>query len=697
MSTQPYASRVKSYQQQKSKPTSLFRNLIRGLKDLIKRAFDFIISLFGLIILCPFFVFIAILIKRDTPGPVFFWGSRVGRNRHIFKMLKFRTMFESPDSYNGLRLTCKGDPRITPLGNWLRETKINELPQLWNVLIGEMSLVGPRPEDPEIAKSWPEEMSSTILSVRPGITSPASILYHDEEKLLSKKGAMSEYYKSILPDKIRLDLLYVRHHSFFSDLDTIFWTIVILVPRWAKTKIPEGYLFAGPFSRLAHRYVSWFVIDILTSMAVVGTTALLWRTQLPLNWGAGNIFLMGVIVAFLFSGLNSVVGLNRIVWSQATAEDAVGLIASGGFVTLLILGLNYFESIYHGLKLPSLPSTMIIFIGFMALVTFLITRYRLRVLTMIASRWITIRQNALALGERVLVIGDGEAGKIATWLLSRPMYRTAFSIVGVINDNDPTINGMRVNGYWMLGSIKDIPAIIKRYDIGIILSTAPAAAKETSEYIFDLCQMHNIRLIFLNDLMLMVDRQVTQPLGSYEYPIWLDERLEFKAMHDAITGLPNRYLFLDRIKRSLAYAKRYNSRLGVLFLVVEKKNIKTDKLGRKYNDQILMEVAKRLASCERGSDTLAYVGKNKFAVILENILDEGTPHMVAKRILAVLSEPMKVENFDVQLHYIINTNVCMDTKGYEDLETLCKTEIEMPYIVRQKTEVKNSYDSALGK
>jgi diguanylate cyclase (GGDEF)-like protein len=340
---------------------------------------------------------------------------------------------------------------------------------------------------------------------------------------------------------------------------------------------------------------------------------------------------------------------------------------------------------------------MIIVIGFLAGSSFIITRYRIRLLSMIANWWLSLRRNTLVLGERVLVVGEGEAGQIATWLLSRPMYRTAFSVVGVINDNDPTINGMRVNGYWMLGSIKDIPALIKRYDIGIILSTAPAAARETSEFIFDLCQIHNIRLIFLNDLMLMVDRQVTQPIGSYEYPIWLDERLEFKAMHDAITGLPNRYLFQDRIKRSLAYAKRYNSRLGVLFIVVEKKNIKTDKLGRKYNDQILMEVAKRLASCERGSDTLAYVGRNKFAVILENISDESTPKMVARRILAVLSEPMKVENFDVQLHFVININVCMDTKGYDDLENLCRTEIEMQYNPKQKTEAKNSYDSALGK
>jgi diguanylate cyclase (GGDEF)-like protein len=671
-------------------------SLYRGPGDVIKRAFDFIVALFGLIFLSPLFGFIATLIKRDSPGPVFYWGPRVGRNGRVFKMLKFRTMYERPESYEGPRLTWAGDARITPLGKWLRDTKINELPQLWNVLIGEMSLVGPRPEDPEMAKSWPEEARSRILSIRPGITSPASILYRDEEKLLSKKGLLSEYYMSILPEKIRLDLLYVHHHSFFSDLDTIFWTLSVFLPRWVNIKVPEGYLFAGPFSRFANRYFSWFVMDLVGSLLAIGISATLWRAQSPLDWGIQNIFLLGVILALLFSGVNSITGLNRIDWSQPTTEDTFGLVASGGCVTVLILGLNYLNSIYSWLNLPALPPAMIIVIGFLSLAVFIIARYRLRLLSMITNRWLSLRRNALVLGERVLVVGDNEAVQIATWLLSRPMYRTAFSIVGVINDNDPTKNGMKVNGQWMLGGIKDMPAIIKRYDVGIVLSTAPVEAREVNEYISDLCQMHNLRLIFLKDLMLMVNRQVTQPIGSFEYPVWLDENLEFKAMHDTITDLPNGYFFLDRIKRSLAYAKRYHSRLAVLFIKIEKENITTDKLEPEYGDtQILMEVAKRLAICERGGNTLAYVGKNKFAVILENISYKSTPEVVARSIRGLLSEPIKVEELDVRIRTYIN--ICMDTKGYGDLEALCKAEIEMEDIAMKKAEVLTRYDIALGK
>jgi FlaA1/EpsC-like NDP-sugar epimerase len=258
----------------------------------------------------------------------------------------------------------------------------------------------------------------------------------------------------------------------------------------------------------------------VTSLAVIDGSAFLWRTQFPLNWGVKNIFLLGTLLALLFSGVNSIAGLNRIVWTQATAEDAFGLVLSTGFVTGLILLLNYLNSVYQWLGLPSLPTLMIVVIGFLSGSSFIFTRYRIRLLSIFANWWLSLRRNTLVLGERLLVVGYGEAGQIAIWLLSRPMYRTAFSIVGVINDNDPTKYGMRINGYWMLGGIKDIPAIIKRYDIGVILSTIPTASWEKTEYIFDLCQKNNIRLISLNDLMLMVNQQLTQPTGSYEYPVW---------------------------------------------------------------------------------------------------------------------------------------------------------------------------------
>ncbi len=684
MSTDENARHSLFYQRLKYfKPALLYRRM----SNMLKRVFDFIVALLGLIFLSPFFIIIARLIKRDTPGPVFYWGPRVGRNGHIFRMAKFRTMYEIPESYDGPRLTAQGDSRITPLGLWLRDTKINELPQLWNVLIGDMSLVGPRPEDPEIAKSWPEEARSKITSIRPGITSPASILYRDEEKLLSQNGALDEYYKSILPEKIRLDLLYVHHHSFFSDLDTIFWTLFILVPSWAKLNIPETHFFAGPIARISHRYVSWFLIDLLTSLAVIGFSAIIWRTQFPLNWGVKYIFILGVILALLFSGVNSITGLNRIVWIHSTSADAIGLILSSGFVTILILGLNYLELKLEWLGLPSLPKLMIVGIGVMSGVSFIITRYRLLLLRVVADWWLSFRRNKMVLGERVLVVGDGEAGQIATWLLSRPIYRTAFSVVGVINDNDPSRDGMKFYGYRMLGILKDIPKIIKRYDVGIILSTNPPESRDANEHILDLCRKYNLRLIFLNDLTRMVERQETQPIGSYEYPVWLDERLAFKAMYDAVTGLPNRYLFQDRMKHALVYARRYKSRLAVLMIRTERDNNDTDGLGRRFDDQVLIEVATRLTNGGIESDTLAYLGKNKFAVILENVSDEGVPDLIAQKIIGLLSEPIKIEQFEISLHTVIDIKVSNDSDGNNEMESFCNFDLGKQTETKKTTEV----------
>ena len=139
-----------------------------GLRNFIKRTMDIIVSVIALVILAPFFGIIGWLIKRDTPGPVFYRGLRMGRDEKPFKIIKFRTMYEKPESYNGASITRNGDHRITPFGRWLRDTKLNELPQLWNVIKGEMSLVGPRPEAVDIVQDWPEEVRREVLSVRPG-------------------------------------------------------------------------------------------------------------------------------------------------------------------------------------------------------------------------------------------------------------------------------------------------------------------------------------------------------------------------------------------------------------------------------------------------------------------------------------------------------------------------------------------------
>ncbi|MEZ4517540.1 MAG: sugar transferase, partial [Chloroflexota bacterium] len=202
----------------------------RRLDDAARRLLDIVVALLGSIVLAPLFILIAIMIRRDSPGPVFYWGERIGRNGRPFRILKFRTMYETSESYNGPRVTGQGDARITPLGQWLRDTKLNELPQLWNVLKGEMGVVGPRPEDRDFVAHWPQEAQDVLLSVRPGITSPASVLYRDEENMLQAGNVVDQYLKVILPSKLRLDLLYVHHRSLMTDLDVIFWTLMALLP-----------------------------------------------------------------------------------------------------------------------------------------------------------------------------------------------------------------------------------------------------------------------------------------------------------------------------------------------------------------------------------------------------------------------------------------------------------------------------------
>jgi lipopolysaccharide/colanic/teichoic acid biosynthesis glycosyltransferase len=190
----------------------------------IKRAFDIAVAATGLIALFPVMAVVAVLIKCDSQGPVFFKQRRMGKGFRDFLIYKFRTMKENSELTGGL-ITIGEDPRITRFGRFLRKTKIDELPQLINVLKGEMSLVGPRPEIPRFVELFRSEYAE-ILTVRPGITDLASLKYHDESKLMSQFIAPEEeYVRSILPDKIRLAKEYIDRSSMFFDLSLILRTL----------------------------------------------------------------------------------------------------------------------------------------------------------------------------------------------------------------------------------------------------------------------------------------------------------------------------------------------------------------------------------------------------------------------------------------------------------------------------------------
>ncbi len=473
----------------------------------LKRAFDILASAVGLILLLPLFVAIAILIKRESPGPVFYRGPRLGKDGKIFHILKFRTMYERPQSYGRARLTARDDDRITPFGRWLRDTKLNELPQLWNVLKGEMSLVGPRPEDPEIAVHWPLSARREILSVLPGITSPASILYRHEESLLSTANLMEEYLHNILPDKLRLDRLYVRTRSFVGDLDILFWTLSILGSRVFRPRLRESLLFAGPLSRLTRRHLLWFMVDLGISLASVSVVGLAWHSLQPLNGGPAPLVILALALAILFSSLNFLIGLDRVVWSQASAEDGLVLAMSNSLVTMCLLILNHRLPAPGMAHLPPLPAEMITVIGALSGLGFLAARYRGRLFASLASRWLSGTENLSSFAERVLILGAGEGAQIARDLLRQGRLKQTFSIVGMVDDN-PAMQGLRLGGCPVLGGSGDLPALVRQYNVNIILFTLPEASESQRQWL-ELCTIPGVRLVFLNDLLNSIQTHLT--------------------------------------------------------------------------------------------------------------------------------------------------------------------------------------------
>ena len=193
----------------------------------MKRLFDILASGLGLLVLSPIFLVLAIWIKLDSEGPVFYRQVRVGRYNKDFKIFKFRSMRINADK--GSLVTIGDDPRITRSGRFIRKMKLDELPQLINVLTGDMSLVGPRPEVRHYVDYWtPQQMS--VLAVRPGITDPASIKFRNENELMGKADDPERYYiNTIMQEKLNLYLKYVSHHSLFGDIGLIFKTIAAIV------------------------------------------------------------------------------------------------------------------------------------------------------------------------------------------------------------------------------------------------------------------------------------------------------------------------------------------------------------------------------------------------------------------------------------------------------------------------------------
>ena len=189
---------------------------------MLKRTFDILISIFAIFLLFPFFLLVSFLIVIDSGFPIFFLQKRIGRGAKEFNIIKFRTMKTNNEN---ITITVSDDSRITRIGKYLRKTKIDELPEILNVLFGQMSFVGPRPD----VKGYADKLKGAnrkILALRPGITGPASLKYYNEEYILSQKSNPKKYNDEVIfPDKVKINMHYFHNRSFFLDLKIIFATI----------------------------------------------------------------------------------------------------------------------------------------------------------------------------------------------------------------------------------------------------------------------------------------------------------------------------------------------------------------------------------------------------------------------------------------------------------------------------------------
>lgn len=472
------------------------------LARFVKRTFDIIISVLGLVFSFPLFVGIAIAIYRDSPGPFIYTGRRMGRGGRPFNIYKFRTMRLEPDDSQGAPITACDDPRVTKIGRFLRDTKLNELPQLWNVLIGDMSFVGPRPEDYDIAMTWDEDIKAEILSVRPGITSPASILYRDEEKLLKGEGFLDDYLVKILPDKLRLDQLYVRHHNVLTDIDILAMTAIALLPTLRQKQIDERYIFGGPFFALFRRIVPWFLLDIIVASVSVGLSGIVWRISTVINLGVWTFIVIALLIAVLTSFFNMVLGLQRISWGNASPAYILDIGVSVGLTMAIMWAVNRFW-----IKEPWVPFSMFWLIGLTVFIGLLGVRYRERLLSSVAYRWLLFRGDSPVFTERILIVGAGRLGELATWLVKRSAYESVFGLIGFVDD-DFNKRDMHYDGVRVLGPIDAVPALVEKYQVDILMVAIENCSSEDRKRILKICNSTQAKVVELPDLVKALEKSL---------------------------------------------------------------------------------------------------------------------------------------------------------------------------------------------
>lgn len=424
-----------------------------------KRAVDFLLALLGVLFLLPLLGLIAALIKLDSPGPVFFRQKRAGLGGKLFEIFKFRTMVDGA-YLMGSRLTVKRDPRITRLGRILRWSKLDELPQLFNVIFGDMSLIGPRPEDPFFVKHYtPRQMMA--LSVRPGIVGPSQIVGRDETEEYPEglRDTENYYLEHILPPKLERDLAYVETATFWGDIHLLLHGVWVTVRGAIRAK----YIWRR------RRSLGLMAMDLVVSLASYGIALML-----LLNPGTDvsrYVWHTVALIILLRPPLFAYFGCYHLIPSYFGLWDLVALFKAVAAGSLSVAALTYFTG---GQSHPRS-----VFVLDASLLLFLLASSRYIMRAWIRRHPIRVRMAR----EKVIVAGAGVAGEhLSRALMDDP--RSGFLPVGFIDETQERW-GSRIHGVKVLGGISELPLALsakKVRAVFVCLSDLPeSAAAEIAE------------------------------------------------------------------------------------------------------------------------------------------------------------------------------------------------------------------------
>jgi len=449
----------------------------------MKRLFDFTIALVGLVLLLPILLLAAAAIKWNSRGAVFYRGERLGKDAKPFRIFKFRTMVADAAQRGG-GLTHRADPRVTRVGKFLRRTKIDELPQLINVLRGEMSLVGPRPEDPRYLQYYSARQRK-VFAAQPGITSVASIRYRREEELLEAQDWERVYVEKVLPAKLELELNYLAARSWWKDALILGATPFSLLFGGGKASAwlrPLRLLYAW-----FEKHVTWVVIDILLILAAYVLAIAVRAITTGLDYPEIFFYAGGGVAVYI--GANYLFGIYQRFWRYASGQEAVVLFSAVGSATLLLTALDLY------LQQRTLPLGVIWLGGFFAFSFLGAARYRHR-LNRGARQMFANFFGSIAGGGRVLIVGAGEEGQLAAWQIQNQMSGNTYRVVGFVDAN-PQKHGMRIHGVKVYGDRKLIPELSSQLRVDLILIAIRWEQVDAPRELLDLCRQTLARVQLL--------------------------------------------------------------------------------------------------------------------------------------------------------------------------------------------------------